>query len=209
MINLSRRKALTLAAAAALAPAASSAFAETAEKKGTKDMPMRNQKYALTRAECLKVIEHTDHAVLSTADSTGDPYGVPVTPFMYNGKIYFHGVGAGIGRRTANLTQNPRASMCWIAKGDTNEPELDVDYVSVIVSGPIRIVQDPKEKVELMRLMLARHTPSINVDKAIADRVKKIEMLTNVYELTPGHMTGKGTGSAYVSYFGHKRPETK
>ena len=90
-----------------------------------------------------------------------------------------------------------------------NEPELDVDYVSVIVSGPIRIVQDPKEKVELMRLMLARHTPSINVDKAIADRVKKIEMLTNVYELTPEHMTGKGTGSAYVSYFGHKRPETK
>ena len=172
-------------------------------------MPMRNQKYALTRAECLKVIEHNDHAVLSTADSTGDPYGVPVTPFMYNGKIYFHGVGAGIGRRTANLTQNPRASMCWIAKGDTNEPELDVDYVSVIVSGPIRIVQDPKEKVELMRLMLARHTPSINVDKAIADRVKKIEMLTNVYELTPEHMTGKGTGSAYVSYFGHKRPETK
>ena len=144
MINLSRRKALTLAAAAALAPAAtfvpaSSAFAETAEKKGTKDMPMRNQKYALTRAECLKVIEHTDHAVLSTADSTGDPYGVPVTPFMYNGKIYFHGVGAGIGRRTANLTQNPRASMCWIAKGDTNEPELDVDYVSVIPSVSSRI----------------------------------------------------------------------
>ena len=60
-----------------------------------------------------------------------------------------------------------------------------------------------------MRLMLARHTPSVNVDKAIADRVKKIEMLTNAYELTPEHMTGKGKGNGYVSYFGHKRPETK
>ena len=208
MTEISRRSAIALGAAAGLATFAEGAFATDAPKS-TKDMPMKHTELALSKEECLYIIEHTDHAVLSTADATGEPYGVPVTPFMLNGKIYFHGVGAGIGRRTANLTQNPRASMCWIAKGDTNEPELDVDYVSVIVSGPIRIVQDPKEKVELMRLMLARHTPSINVDKAIADRVKKIEMLTNVYELTPEHMTGKGTGSAYVSYFGHKRPETK
>ena len=146
MINLSRRKALTLAAAAALAPAASSAFAETAEKKGTKDMPMRNQKFALTREETLDVIRRTDHAVLSLADGTGEPYGVPITPILLDGKIYFHGAGMGDGRRNADIQQNPRGSICWIAQDRTNQPKLSVDFVSAIASGPIRIIKDKEGK---------------------------------------------------------------
>ena len=94
MINLSRRTLMSVAALAALAPAANSAFALD-PAKNTKDMPMRNQKFALTREETLDVIRRTDHAVLSLADGTGEPYGVPITPILLDGKIYFHGAGMG------------------------------------------------------------------------------------------------------------------
>ena len=69
MTNLSRRSLMSIAA-----PAANSAFALD-PAKNTKDMPMRNQKFALTREETLDVIRRTDHAVLSLADGTGEPYG--------------------------------------------------------------------------------------------------------------------------------------
>ena len=68
MPNLSRRSLMSIAALAALAPAANSAFALD-PAKNTKDMPMRNQKFALTREETLDVIRRTDHAVLSLAES--------------------------------------------------------------------------------------------------------------------------------------------
>ena len=102
MTNLSRRSLMSIAALAALAPAANSAFALD-PAKNTKDMPMRNQKFALTREETLDVIRRTDHAVLSLADGTGEPYGVPITPILLDGKIYFHGAGMGDGRRNADI----------------------------------------------------------------------------------------------------------
>lgn len=172
MTEISRRSAIALGAAAGLATFAEGAFATDAPKS-TKDMPMKHTELALSKEECLYIIEHTDHAVLSTADATGEPYGVPVTPFMLNGKIYFHGIGMGEGRRNANLTQNPRGSLCWIAKQDINEPHLTVDYVSVIARGPIRIVTDAKEKEKFMRYLLARFTPSIDIDKAMAARTHR------------------------------------
>mgnify|MGYP001511275091 FL=1 len=70
MTNLSRRSLMSIAALAVLAPDANSAFALD-PAKNTKDMPMRNQKFALTREETLDVIRRTDHAVLSLADGTG------------------------------------------------------------------------------------------------------------------------------------------
>lgn len=80
MTEISRRSAIALGAAAGLATFAEGAFATDAPKS-TKDMPMKHTELALSKEECLYIIEHTDHAVLSTADATGEPYGVPVTPF--------------------------------------------------------------------------------------------------------------------------------
>lgn len=159
--------------------------------------------------ECWKVINDVPHAVLATADSTGVPYGVPITPWVYNGKIYFHGAGADTGRRAANIKQNPYVSMTYIARDKTNEPKLDVDYVSVIVSGPVRTLTDPNEKVKMMRTFLNRHTPSIDIEKEMTARLSKIASITNVYELTPERITGKAKGEAYKDYFGKERPTGK
>lgn len=208
MTEISRRSAIALGAAAGLATFAEGAFAADAPKS-TKDMPMKHTELALSKEECLYIIEHTDHAVLSTADATGEPYGVPVTPFMLNGKIYFHGIGMGEGRRNANLTQNPRGSLCWIAKQDINEPHLTVDYVSVIARGPIRIVTDAKEKEKFMRYLLARFTPSIDIDKAMAARTQKIALYMNVFEMTLENITEKAKDRGYMHYFGKQRPGKK
>lgn len=205
MTNLSRR---TLMSVAALAPAANSAFALD-PAKNTKDMPMRNQKFALTREETLDVIRRTDHAVLSLADGTGEPYGVPITPILLDGKIYFHGAGMGDGRRNADIQQNPRGSICWIAQDRTNQPKLSVDFVSAIASGPIRIIKDKAEKTAIMRKILERHTPSVDINKEMNARLEKIDKYTNVFEMKIEHLTGKAKDLGYLRFFGHNRPAQK
>ena len=199
MTNLSRRSLMSIAALAALAPAANSAFALD-PAKNTKDMPMRNQKFALTREETLDVIRRTDHAVLSLADGTGEPYGVPITPILLDGKIYFHGAGMGDG---------PRGSICWIAQDRTNQPKLSVDFVSAIASGPIRIIKDKAEKTAIMRKILERHTPSVDINKEMSARLEKIDKYTNVFEMKIEHLTGKAKDLGYLRFFGHNRPAQK
>lgn len=208
MTNLSRRTLMSVAALAALAPAANSAFALD-PAKNTKDMPMRNQKFALTREETLDVIRRTDHAVLSLADGTGEPYGVPITPILLDGKIYFHGAGMGDGRRNADIQQNPRGSICWIAQDRTNQPKLSVDFVSAIASGPIRIIKDKAEKTAIMRKILERHTPSVDINKEMNVRLEKIDKYTNVFEMKIEHLTGKAKDLGYLRFFGHNRPAQK
>lgn len=175
------------------------------EKKTTKDMPLRRKNAEISEEECWKVINDVPHAVLATADSAGIPYGVPITPWVYKGKIYFHGAGANTGRRAENLKQNPYATLTYIARDKTNEHKLDVDYVSVIVSGPVKLLEDKQEKINMMRALMKRHTPSVDIEKELSKRELKIAAVTNVYELTPEKITGKAKGPAYKDYFGKER----
>lgn len=186
--------------------AATPALGIASEKKSTKDMPLRRKNAEISEEECWNVINAVPHAVLATADSTGIPYGVPITPWVYEGKIYFHGAGANTGRRAENLKQNPYATLTYIARGKTNESKLDVDYVSVIVSGPVKVLEDKQEKVNMMRALMKRHTPSVDIEKEISKRELKIAAVTNIYELTPERITGKAKGPAYKEYFGKERP---
>ena len=159
--------------------------------------------------QTLDVIRRTDHAVLSLADGTGEPYGVPITPILLDGKIYFHGAGMGDGRRNADIQQNPRGSICWIAQDRTNQPKLSVDFVSAIASGPIRIIKDKAEKTAIMRKILERHTPSVDINKEMNARLEKIDKYTNVFEMKIEHLTGKAKDLGYLRFFGHNRPAQK
>lgn len=84
-----------------------------------------------------------------------------------------------------------------------------MDYVSVIARGPIRIVTDAKEKEKFMRYLLARFTPSIDIDKAMAARTQKIALYMNVFEMTPENITEKAKDRGYMHYFGKQRPGKK
>ena len=46
--------------------------------KTTAERPLRRRDRQLTEDEALQIVRHAPHAVLSTADAAGVPYGVPV-----------------------------------------------------------------------------------------------------------------------------------
>ena len=204
--RISRRAALAAgtAALAASLPLAARA-AGTVPAKSTADMPQRRPDRTLSRSDCLEVIRRVDHAVLATADGTGAPYAVWITPIYTHGRIYFHGIGAGEGRKAANLAQNPRACLCYLGMGDTDEPNLSVHFVSVNVEGPVRLVKDVKQKAAIMREVLQRHTPHIDIDAAMEEKKGELPLALSVYELDPVKITGKARDKAYELYFGHPR----
>ncbi len=210
MKNISRRKLLATGAASFVTLSGSGLAAATDGKpQTTRDMPLRRKSAEITKQECFEVIKRVDHAVLGTADASGEPYAVPVTPFLVNGRLFFHGMGGNSGRKAENIRQNPRVSMCFIAYAKTNAVKLDVDYVSVIVAGDVVEVKNKAEKVELMRKLMERHTPTHDINKAIAEREKKIELVTGIYEIKIRSITGKAKGAAYEAFFGRQRPAIK
>ena len=210
MKNISRRKLLATGAAAFVTLSGSGLAAATDGKpQTTRDMPLRRKSAEITKQECFEVIKRVDHAVLGTADASGEPYAVPVTPFLVNGRLFFHGMGGNSGRKAENIRQNPRVSMCFIAYAKTNAVKPDVDYVSVIVAGDVVEVKNKAEKVELMRKLMERHTPTHDINKAIAEREKKIELVTGIYEIKIRSITGKAKGAAYEAFFGRQRPAIK
>ena len=70
-------------------------------------------------------------------------------------------------------------------------------------------VTDAKEKEKFMRYLLARFTPSIDIDKAMAARTQKIALYMNVFEMTPENITEKAKDRGYMHYFGKQRPGKK
>lgn len=58
--------------------------------KTTAERPLRRRDRQLTEDEALQIVRHAPHAVLSTADAAGVPYGVPVNAVYAEGNVYWH-----------------------------------------------------------------------------------------------------------------------
>lgn len=126
--------------------------------------PMRRQDRALSLSEAIAVIEATDHAVISTVDASGTPYGVPVSPALVGNKLFFHGTREE-SRRADNIAQNPRVSVCFVSHARTLPEQYSVDYACAIVSGTCRRVLDAQEQAQAISALLARHAPGQSVEQ--------------------------------------------
>lgn len=155
-MTISRRN---LTMAAVVAPIATLAAGASAPALAQTERAMRRSDRALTQAQIEEAIRRTDHAVLSTADRTGEPYGVAITPIYENGYVCFHSVAsaAAPSRKADNMKENPRVSVFWLAKGDTDPAAFAVNFVSVVASGKAELVTDPKERERIMLAICKRH----------------------------------------------------
>ena len=165
------------------------------ELLSTKDRPLRRTARALTREQALEVIDFTDHAVLSTCDPAGNPYGTAVSPVRVGDVLYFHSTGLPGGRKTDNMLANPRVSLCFIGKAVTLPKWYTVDFASAVVTGTARPVTDEDEKMKAMRAILRRHAPG-NSD-ARNDVQFEVRMpWAAVWRIDIENVTGKARGAA-------------
>ena len=122
--------------------------------------PVRRKDREITdRAEIYEILDRsfTGHLALC---SGGEPYVVPLCFGVMNGAVYFH--CAREGRKLGIIAQNPRG--CFQAQcGEdlVRSPERPCGwgmfYKSVMISGPITVVEDEREKAAALLAIMKKY----------------------------------------------------
>ena len=149
---------------------------------------VRRSKQALTREECLAVLERGTHGVLALAGDDGYPYAVPLSYDWREGKLFFHCAKAG--HKLDAIARCPKASFCVVDQ-DLVVPEEYTSYFrSVIAFGRVRVLEEEGEKRAAIDALARRYFPGDtqeNRDTYIAREWAGVALL----ELTVEHLTGK------------------
>lgn len=165
-----------------------------AVETSTQDRPLRRVPRQLNLEQAREVIEATDHAVLSTCDKEGNPYGVPVSPVLEGDTIYFHATGLPGGRKEDNMLMNPRVSLCFVAKATTLPEWYSVDFASAVVRGTVSKVTDEDEKLKAMNLILKRHAPQNSAERNKVQFQHRFPLVA-IWKVKIENITGKARGA--------------
>ena len=149
----------------------------------------RKEKEIKEKSEIEKVLHEAKVGRLGTSrDDT--PYVVPVSYVYDNGRFIIH--GAKQGKKMEDISVNPR--VCF--EVDTNEiiPSDDpcnysYGYRSVIANGMAKILGDPNDKLEGLRLLTEKYAPGKG-QKLTKEHLDTYSNL-NVVEITIHEMVGK------------------
>ena len=130
------------------------------------------------------VLETCPYAVLSTTDDEGLPYGIPVSPAVLDGVIYFH--SAKHGTKSKLLRKHP--DVCLVGVRDVVPlPEAySTEYASAIVRGTIA---DDAERNAALRAVAERYAAENleHFEAALAEELSR----TLVWKITPTEITAK------------------
>lgn len=147
---------------------------------------MRRAKQRLSMEESLAILEKGSSGVLALWDGE-EPYAVPLSYVYHQGKLYFHCARAG--RKLEAIKVCPRASFCVVATDDVIPEKYTTAYRSVIVSGPLRILEDEAEMIPALRRLAEKYNPGHREDteREISAGLSHMFML----ELRADELSGK------------------
>jgi nitroimidazol reductase NimA-like FMN-containing flavoprotein (pyridoxamine 5'-phosphate oxidase superfamily) len=144
------------------------------------------------------LLQRLPFGILAT-EYQGQPFQKP-TLFVYapaEHAIYFH--GALEGRLPKNLQTNPRACFCVAEMGRLlpagTSMEFGVEYASVVVFGPVRLLSAPLEAERALQLLLDRYFPHLKPGKDYQPIIPEELNLTAVYRLDIEQWSGKEDAS--------------
>lgn len=148
---------------------------------------MRRHKQQLTKEECVELLRSSTSGVLSLCGLDMQPYGVPLSHVYHNDNLYFH--CALTGYKLAILAQNEKASFTVIAQDEIHPEKFTTYYRSVIVFGKVRIIEDIKEKSEILENIGRRCNPNDN--EALFNEIKNGLNRCICLEMSIEKLTGK------------------
>lgn len=146
------------------------------------------KKQALSREECISILQRELRGVLSVQGDDGYPYGLPINHY-YNdedGHIYFH--SGQTGHKIDAMRRNDKACFCCYDSGFTKPGDWALNIKSVIVFGRIRIVEDQQKAIDISRRLSLKFTHD---EAYIEDEVRRAGPRVLVFELVPEHIAGK------------------
>lgn len=118
-------------------------------------IPMRREDRLVPEETARNIIACAEYGIFTTADASGQPYGVAVLHVIEGDSIYFH--CALEGRKLDNLRENPKVCMSFIASMSRDEEAYTHRYESAIAEGTAAVVEDREEKIHALRLICKRY----------------------------------------------------
>ena len=119
---------------------------------------MRRFRQQLPETEAIEVLKNATSGTLALMGDDGYPYAVPMSHFYCDGKIYFH--SAPDGHKIDAIRNCDKASFCVISRDEVVPEKFTTFYSSVIAFGRVRILQDVKEKVTVIRALSDKFVPN-------------------------------------------------
>lgn len=125
---------------------------------------MRRARQQLSKEETWKILEENTSGVLSLCGHEGKPYGVPLSYVLDKDTLYFH--CALEGYKLDLIKENPNACFTIIDKDVIVPEKFTTKFRSVILQGPIQIVQD-EEKRKAIELLGKKYSPQFSATEEI------------------------------------------
>ncbi len=147
---------------------------------------MRRKKQELSHEECVHILTNEPRGFLALLGDDDYTYSIPMSHVYVDGKIYFH--GAKEGHKNDAIKKHNKISYCVMDKGIKAKDSWWYTFRSVIVFGTIRILTDEDEKIEKLTYLGDKFFPT---HEETVDEISRLLDRTEVFEITPEHMTGK------------------
>lgn len=150
--------------------------------------PVRKKKNEISEEMAKTLLHDCRRGVLAVNGDNGYPYAIPINYYYdeENRKILFH--GSYIGHKVDAIKACDK--VCFTVYG--NEHILDEEWApylqSAVVFGRCGIIEDPEEKIRLVKVFAMKYYPSEELlDEEIALSGKAVQM----YEIKIEHISGK------------------
>lgn len=134
----------------------------------------------------MALLDSAEYGVLSTVDTDGQPYGVPLNYVYRNHSIYFH--CAQSGQKIDNMDSNAKVSFCVVGKTKVLPDQFATDYESTVVFGVATEIAGAERYNALVWLLEKYCAAFVEEGKqyiALKDQV------TKVYKIAITHISGK------------------
>jgi len=148
---------------------------------------MRRKDRETSREEALEILDRSSWGVLSAADSSGEPYCVPLSLVREADWLYFH--CATEGHKLDILRSRPKICIAFVGNVEFPKDHFTAVYESAIVFGTAQEVTIDEEKLHGLRIISERFTPkNMNV---FDEEAAKMLSRTAVWKIHLDQITGK------------------
>lgn len=128
---------------------------------------MRKKDRQMSEAAAYEYLNRAEWGVLSlAADSL--PYGVPLSHAVSGKTIYAH--CALEGQKLDFIKSNPLGCFTAVVFAQTQRQRGSVEYDSVMAFGPVRIVEDPAERLAGFDAINAKFTEGFELGRSFVEK---------------------------------------
>lgn len=141
---------------------------------------MRRKDREMNKEFALDIIDRSHYGVVSMVDNDNTPYGIPLSIAREGNTLFFH--SSKDGKKVKILDNNQSVSIAFV--GQPNVPELytneeldeivkdkskinllissvfTTEFESAVVTGKVKLIDDENERIEAMRAICIKFTPT-------------------------------------------------